>query len=101
MIINVWFFLLVGDELVQKSPCLEATTSVDFNKSTFYVQSPIGKIMVENIDDNLDSAASAINFKENNLSVRPMMPMSNETIMSSNDKNDSCVFFVSIYILML
>lgn len=100
MIINVWFFL-VGDELVQKSPCLEATTAVNFNKSTSYIQSPIGKIMVENIDDNLDSAASTINFKENNLSVRPMMLMSNETIMSSNDKNNNCVFFVSIYILML
>jgi len=87
----VYVFFLVGDKLILPSPVLVANTSVDVNKSVSYVQSPIGKIMVENIDNNLSYV------KEKNLSGRSIKPMSNETNMSSNDKNNDCVFFVCIY----
>jgi len=54
-------------------------------------------LKIENIDDNLNLASTSY-VKEKTLSGRPMRPaMSNETIISSNDKNNICISFVCIY----
>lgn len=84
-----FIFFFVGDDKLILSSLLSEANTVDVNKSASYVHSPIGKIMVENIDDNLDSAS--IYVKEKNLIGRPVR---NDTIQSSNDKNNSCIFFV-------
>jgi len=58
--------------------------------------------MVENIDDNLDPASTSYVVKEKNLSGKLVLgPTSNETIKSSNNKINSCVFFICNYLLML
>jgi len=60
----MYIFFLVGNNSIPSSPLLETNMPVDVNKSASYnVQSPIGNIMVENIDDNLDPASTYVKKK--------------------------------------
>lgn len=85
----MFFFIHIADKILS-SPLGEALPTLNIDKRAFYVQSPIGKFMVEDIDTNLEPHTYG---KENNLSSTAERSLNIE-IKSSNKKliNVFCLF---------